>query len=288
MSSRPALRGWAVEGVHVDPPLTSLRIATLRPWIHPDPGAPASSALAGFSSWACPHTRSLRGRRLSYKIRSRPHPLRLPGEVRRGREGGGSSYLAGDFRGGAVGWGWAPFPELPGIEPGPRPCVASDQLPFLQAPLTVYALSALTCAGGSPPPQPPQTHPLVQHSPPPNRRAPPRADSGCRAGGGALSGANTSAPEISLLAGCLQVSLSHLTPLLSTRARLLPPIHHSCSSTDMLASSSGKRRAESLSGNDVICNVHCTWLPDSLPRPHPLLFSGYILCLALINWFWAH
>lgn len=54
-------------------PLTSLQNSYARTRIHQDPRAPASSARTRFSSWACPHTRSNRGR-LSYKIRSTSVP----------------------------------------------------------------------------------------------------------------------------------------------------------------------------------------------------------------------
>lgn len=177
---------------------------------------------------------------------------------------------------------------------GPDPGWRVTSRPSPGAP-TVCAPSALTCAGGSPPPPPPLT-PAPQrqcNTPHPQTGVPlsgPSAAAERR--GGARSGAKTSAPAISLLAGRLQVCLSHLHTSPQHRhasshqftAPTPPPKQPRFGScTDMRASSSGKRRAKSLSMmSSLMYMLHGSWLlsPDPIP-------SWYILCLALINWYRA-
>lgn len=162
----------------------------------------------------------------------------------------------------------------PQIVPGPRFWVAGDQLPFSRSFLTVCVQSALTCAGGCPPPPPPRTHPSCTHSPPPNRRVPPVAERGCPARGGAWSCANTSRPR-GFCSRWLSPGLPFTSPHLSQRGhsschQFTPSRHpHSCYSTGKLASSSGKGRAKSLSGNDVICHAHCTREARGFSSPTP-------------------
>lgn len=139
-SSRQALGGWAVEGIHVNPPLTSLRTVTLQlgstqtqerrlhpPWRLLQLGVPI-------------HPKPTRSCRLSYKIRSTSVPS-TPAEAPRGDPKGlerrRRNLLLGrrsQRRGGREG-GWTPSRELAHkIVHGPRPWVAGDQLPFSKAP----------------------------------------------------------------------------------------------------------------------------------------------------------
>lgn len=124
-AARRALGGWAVEGVHLihlSPPLAtamlglgSAKSQELR--LHP----PAPALQAG----RAPDTRSHPGHPSELQnsfhlgtVHTRPP---LPGKVRRGGEGGGSSCRAADLRGRGQG-GWAPSPELaPGSCPVPDP-----------------------------------------------------------------------------------------------------------------------------------------------------------------------
>lgn len=138
-ASRQALGGWAVEGVHVNPPLTSLRTVTLQPGstqtrerrLHP----PWRLLQLGVPIYPKP-TRSCR---LSYKIRSTSVPS-TPAEAPWGdpeRPGRRWNLLFGrrSQRWGGMEGGWTPSRELAHkIMQGPRPWVAGDQLPFSKAP----------------------------------------------------------------------------------------------------------------------------------------------------------
>lgn len=125
--------------------------------------------------------------------------------------------------------------------------------------------------------------PLVPTLPTPKQACPSQGPAQLREGGAELGAARTPpAPAIAPLAGWLAVSGSPIhisSPLPSTGT--LPPTssHHSCRRTDMLASGSGKGRAKSLSGNDVICNVHCTGeaLGFCPPTPSPPVLPVYPL-----------
>ena len=138
-SSRQALGGWAVEGVHANPPLTSLRTVTLQPGstqtrerrLHP----PWRLLQLGVPIYPKP-TRSCR---LIYKIRSTSVPS-TPSEAPWGdpeRPGRKWNLLFGrrSQRWGGMEGGWTPSRELAHkIVQGPRPWVAGDQLPFSKAP----------------------------------------------------------------------------------------------------------------------------------------------------------
>lgn len=188
-AARRALGGWAVEGVHVDPPLTSPGNNYAQTRIRQDPGASASSACTGSPSWACPPTpEATRATRLSSKIRSTSVPstpaLRSPG-----RSGGAGKEAEAPVALPISGGGHREGGPLPRSSPQDRArsrtLGGGDLLPFSRSPWTAYVQSALTCAGGCPPPPLPRTHPSCTHSPPPNRRAPPRAEHGGGARGGA-------------------------------------------------------------------------------------------------------
>lgn len=225
----------------------------------PRPGEPASLRSLATTKTGVAHTRNngLPSELQNSFHLSTVHPPRLPGEIRRGQEEeGGTFCLAGDLRGGAAGKGDGP---LPGARPTrsckePRPWVAGDQLPFSKAPSPCRAHSALTCAGSSPPSLPPQTHPFVQ-PPHPKQACPSRADQGCRARGRSSEAAQTPQPR-DFSARRLSQVFPFTSPCLPSRGT--PPPTHShppgnptpVSCTDVLASSSEKRRAKSLAGND--------------------------------------
>lgn len=182
--------------------------------------------------------------------------------------------MAGDLRDGVEGNGGWPLPgSAPLDRAGARPWVAGDQLLPFKSPLQCvlsqpgHAQAALLLHRHQRP------TPWCTHSPPPSRRAPPRAEP--RAGRGRSSEPRVYLqPSRSLGSQAVFRSLFHIsTPLPSTGTsshQLTPSTQlHCCSCTDMLACGSGKGRAKSLPGNDVICSVHCTWLQASLPHPTP-------------------
>lgn len=125
--ARLALGCRAVERFHADPPLTSPRNSYAPTRIHQDPRAPASSAVTSFSSWACPHSRSQRGRPSELQNSFHPGAVhtrpRLPGEVQRDRGGGRSFCLPDSLRGG----GWSAVGRVgPSLELAPGSCRGPD------------------------------------------------------------------------------------------------------------------------------------------------------------------
>lgn len=265
--------GWAVGGVHVDPTLTPFGTATIRP----------GSTKTWSSGFVCPgplgvppHPKPLEPSELqnSFHVGAVHSSPRLSGEVWKGREGGGCSCLAADLRD-RVRWkgGWPPPGSSPPDGARAPALVAGDQLPFSRTPDNVCSVSldmrrrlSTRTATTDPPPCAHTPHPQAGVPLPGQSTAPsvgrsserpfhPQTPLSLRSQADARSPFHISTPRPSTAISSRQFSPSRQPP--------------SCSRVDSFACSSGKERAKSLSSNDVICSTHHSWLPASLPRPHP-------------------